>query len=103
MASTHSAVEDLALRVIWDGSAYGEFSRQHKEIFVGLKDRHFDTLDCHSNGAMLCLAALRSGETTRKFANRRRRSLRPNFEKGVLTTAIRFRRRRGNSRQKDQP
>ncbi|MGB2751832.1 MAG: hypothetical protein WBC19_07215 [Pyrinomonadaceae bacterium] len=66
MASTHSAVEDLALRVIWDGSAYGEFSRQHKEIFVGLKDRHFDTLDCHSNGAMLCLAALRSGETTAK-------------------------------------
>ena len=66
MGSSHSAIEDLALRVIWDGPAYGEFSRQHKEIFVGLKDRHFDTLDCHSNGAMLCLAALRSGDTTAK-------------------------------------
>jgi hypothetical protein len=66
MASSHSAIEDLATRVVWDGAAFGEFSRQHQEIFASLKGRQFDVLDCHSNGAMLCLAALRSGETTAK-------------------------------------
>lgn len=66
MGNSHSAIEDLATRVIWDGAEFGEFSRKHKEIFASLKGRQFDTLDCHSNGAMLCLAALRSGETTAK-------------------------------------
>ncbi|MBK5274708.1 MAG: hypothetical protein JJE30_06620 [Desulfuromonadales bacterium] len=66
MGSSHSAIEDLATRAYWDGAAFGEFSRQNKEIFASLKGRQFDTLDCHSNGAMLCLAALRSGETTAK-------------------------------------
>lgn len=64
MAGFHTPIEDLATRVVWDGASFGEFSRQHAEIFGSLKDRHFDVLDCHSNGAMLCLAALRSGETT---------------------------------------
>lgn len=66
MGSSHSAIEDLATRVIWDGAEFGEFSRKNKEIFASLKGRQFDKLDCHSNGAMLCLAALRSGETTAK-------------------------------------
>ena len=66
MGSSHSAIEDLATRVTWDGAKFGEFSRKNKEIFASLKGRQFDTLDCHSNGAMLCLAALRSGETTAK-------------------------------------
>lgn len=66
MGSAHSAVQDLATRVLWDGPSFGEFTRQHKEIFASLKGRDFETLDCHSNGAMLCLAALRSGDTTAK-------------------------------------
>lgn len=66
MASSHSAIEDLATRVVFDGSTFGEYSRQNKEIFASLSGRQFDTLDCHSNGAMLCLAALRSGKTTAK-------------------------------------
>jgi hypothetical protein len=66
MGSSHVAIEDLATRVLFDGTTFGEFSRQHREIFASLKGRQFDTLDCHSNGAMLCLAALRSGETTAK-------------------------------------
>lgn len=66
MASSHSAIEDLATRVISDGVEFGEFSRRNKEIFASLEGRDFATLDCHSNGAMLCLAALRSGATTAK-------------------------------------
>lgn len=64
VATYHNALEDLATRVIFDGAAYGEYSRQHQELFSRLKGRNFDGLDCHSNGAMLCLAALRSGEAT---------------------------------------
>lgn len=66
MGSSHTAIEDLATRVLFDGVTFGEFSREHKEIFASLKGRQFDTLDCHSNGAMLCLAALRSGDTQAK-------------------------------------
>lgn len=66
MASSHSAIEDLATRAVWDGVEFGEFSRRNKEIFASLEGREFATLDCHSNGAMLCLAALRSGATTAK-------------------------------------
>jgi hypothetical protein len=64
MGSYNTALYDLATRVVFDGATYGEYSRQHKEIFAALKGRKFDVLDCHSNGAMLCLAALRSGDTT---------------------------------------
>lgn len=66
MGSSHAAIEDFATRVLFDGATFGEFSRQNKEIFASLKGRQFDTLDCHSNGAMLCLAALRSGDTQAK-------------------------------------
>lgn len=66
MGSSHSAIEDLATRVLFDGASYGEFSRRHKEIFAALKGRSLETLDCHSNGAMLCLAALRSGDVQAK-------------------------------------
>jgi hypothetical protein len=66
MGSSHAAIEDLATRVLFDGASFGEFSRRNKEIFASLKGRQFDTLDCHSNGALLCLAALRSGDTQAK-------------------------------------
>ncbi|MFN0315732.1 MAG: hypothetical protein ACKVQA_11930 [Burkholderiales bacterium] len=66
MGSSHSAIEDLATRVLFDGATFGEFSRQNKEIFASLKGREFATLDCHSNGALVCLAALRSGDTHAK-------------------------------------
>ena len=57
MGSYNTALEDLATRVLFDSVTYGEFSRTHSEMFASLKGRKFDTLDCHSNGAMLCLAA----------------------------------------------
>lgn len=66
MVSSNNIIQDLATRAVWDGQSFGDFSRQNKEIFASLSGRQFDVLDCHSNGAMLCLAALRSGETTTK-------------------------------------
>ena len=61
MASYHNFFADLVTRVVFDGPTLGEFTKQHKEIFASLDGREFDTLDCHSNGAMLCLAALKGG------------------------------------------
>ncbi len=63
MASYNTPLKDLSERVAFDSVTYGEFSRQHQEMFKDLKGKSFETLDCHSNGAMLCLAALRSGDT----------------------------------------
>ncbi len=59
-------LEDLVTRVVFDSATFGEFSRQNQEMFKEIKGKNFDVLDCHSNGAMLCLAALRSGGTKTK-------------------------------------
>jgi hypothetical protein len=66
MGSYHTAIEDLATRVVWDGQSFGEFSAKHASVFGSLLGRQFDTLDCHSNGAMLCLAALRNPDDATK-------------------------------------
>lgn len=59
-------LEDLVTRVVFDSATFGEFSRQNQEMFREIKGKNFEVLDCHSNGAMLCLAALRSGDTKTK-------------------------------------
>jgi hypothetical protein len=66
MASSHNAIQDLTDRVVWDSSLLGEFSRQNSPIFASLTGRQFDVLDCHSNGAMICLAALFHDDTKAK-------------------------------------
>jgi hypothetical protein len=66
LASYATPLEDLASRVLFDGATYGEFSREHAPLFASLKGRSFERLDCHSNGAMLCLAALRGGDVKAK-------------------------------------
>ncbi len=53
-------------RVLRDGATLGNFSKEQREIYASLKGRSFDTLECHSNGAMLCLAALMSGDAKAK-------------------------------------
>ena len=40
----------------------GAYSTQHREAYASLRGRSFRELSCHSNGAMLCLAALRAGD-----------------------------------------
>ncbi|HLW53899.1 MAG TPA: hypothetical protein VKW06_13760 [Candidatus Angelobacter sp.] len=49
---------DLRKRVVFDEFSRGQFSREHQELYDSLKGRQFDELACHSNGAMVCLAAL---------------------------------------------
>jgi hypothetical protein len=61
-ARYHTPLGDLSERVVFDSVTYGEYSRQHQQMFKELRGKIFQTLDCHSNGAMLCLAALRSGD-----------------------------------------
>src|ERR1035437_1075336 len=49
---------DLASRVIFDEFSNGKFSTSEQAAYNSLKDRQFNELACHSNGAMVCLAAL---------------------------------------------
>jgi hypothetical protein len=56
-ASTNAAI-DLSTRVIFDELTKGQFSAEEQKAYDSLKGRQFDELACHSNGAMICLAAL---------------------------------------------
>jgi hypothetical protein len=56
-ASTDIPV-DLATRVVFDEYRNGEYSAENQAAYDSLKGRQFDELACHSNGAMVCLAAL---------------------------------------------
>jgi hypothetical protein len=49
---------DLRSRVIFDEFKNGKFSAKEQNTYALLKDRQFNELACHSNGAMICLAAL---------------------------------------------
>lgn len=53
---------DLVDRVIRDQKDDGRYSPSVRQEYARLKGRYFDVLDCHSNGAMICLAALRNGD-----------------------------------------
>lgn len=64
LAVSDSASLDLTLRVLSDNDSEGDFSRYTRENYALLKGKHFDVLDCHSNGAMICLAALRNGDAS---------------------------------------
>jgi hypothetical protein len=56
-ASTNILV-DLKNRVVFDEFQSGQFSAREQSLYNSLKDRQFGELACHSNGAMVCLAAL---------------------------------------------
>jgi hypothetical protein len=49
---------DLKNRVVFDEFKNGQFSAREQALYNSLKDRQFGELACHSNGAMICLAAL---------------------------------------------
>ena len=66
MAGSQHPLADLLERVIWDNVTLGEFTRKHSAAYASIKRRKFERLDCHSNGAVLCLAALRSCDATAK-------------------------------------
>lgn len=64
LALSDSASVDLVQRVMNDEVGAGEYSRRTRRDYDALRGRHFDVLDCHSNGAMICLAALKNGDVT---------------------------------------
>lgn len=53
---------DLASRVIWEQLRNGQATAQNQAAYNSLKDRQFNELGCHSNGAMICLAALENDD-----------------------------------------
>lgn len=63
--NTHASF-DLFKRVRYDSGQSGGYSAQNFQEYSNLKGRSFDLLDCHSNGAMICLYALLRGDITAK-------------------------------------
>jgi len=60
IAASTDALTDLASRVVFDEYSKGQFSAIEQDLYNSLKDRQFGELACHSNGAMVCLAALKN-------------------------------------------
>lgn len=58
MAGSLDLWTDLYSRVAFDDLTNGHFSAQEQLLYEKLRGKQFDELGCHSNGAMLCLAAL---------------------------------------------
>lgn len=50
------------LRLLHDDRTNGQFSAQNQAAYDSLRGRQFNDLSCHSNGAMICLAALANGD-----------------------------------------
>lgn len=62
VAESSSAFVDLVARVAWDNLAKGRATPLLQKEYDLLRGRSFDELDCHSNGAMICLAAIANGD-----------------------------------------
>lgn len=67
IADSTKAWIDLPIRVWADQLSNGKWSTgvgglKGQELYNSLRDRQFDELGCHSNGAMICLAALMKGD-----------------------------------------
>jgi hypothetical protein len=61
VAAQTSAFYDLTHRVYFDQLLNGAYTVQgDQNAYNSMKGRQFDELGCHSNGAMICLAALRN-------------------------------------------
>lgn len=58
VAASTGMFQDLRKRVIFDELSAGQATPQMQNAYNSLKGRQFDRLECHSNGAMICLAAL---------------------------------------------
>ena len=69
-ASSTLHLSDLPLpevsRLLLDELRNGRFSAKDRALYASLRHREFDRMDCHSNGAMICLAALELGDAKTK-------------------------------------
>jgi hypothetical protein len=64
IAASTDVMTDLARRVLLDEYSGGGFSADGQALYNSLSGRAFGDLACHSNGAMVCLAALSRGDIT---------------------------------------
>jgi hypothetical protein len=63
VGTSHNVAVDLLERVVFgDEFSQGWFTAEHQDLYASLRGRHATRLDCHSNGAMVCLAALALGD-----------------------------------------
>jgi len=67
LATSKWAIKDVPQRVIFDQLMSGRATPAIQEQYNLLKHKSFDVLDCHSNGAMICLAALANGDITARM------------------------------------
>jgi len=58
MATSIDNFTDLKNRVALDDLTNGQFSAREQGLYDKLRGKQFNELGCHSNGAMICLAAL---------------------------------------------
>jgi hypothetical protein len=58
IAASTATIRDLGTRVFFDHLKNGGYSRETQAGYNSLKGRSFEKLHCHSNGAMICLAAI---------------------------------------------
>ncbi|MCZ6772773.1 MAG: hypothetical protein O7G83_12475, partial [Proteobacteria bacterium] len=66
VALSSNFVADLGLRVLWDNMSKGQVTPKIARYYKLLKGKSFRQLDCHSNGAMVCLAAIANGDLKAK-------------------------------------
>lgn len=66
IAASTDVFDDLTSRVVFDQLSNGQYSASQQKAYNSLKGRQFDELACHSNGAMICLAALQNHDTLAK-------------------------------------
>ena len=62
IAASTAILKDLASRVYFDELSNGKATQQDQIAYNSLRGRAFNELGCHSNGAMICLAALENGD-----------------------------------------
>ncbi len=62
IAASTDIFTDLRKRVLFDELKNGKFSQETQISYNSLKGRQFDQLGCHSNGVMICLAAIENGD-----------------------------------------
>ena len=65
-AVSTSQLSDLARRAIFDNLNKGRATPALQEQYNLLRGRSFEPLDCHSNGAMICLGALANQDVAAK-------------------------------------
>lgn len=62
VAASNNEFRDLRTRVLFDNLRNGRASAENQALYASLTGRQFDNLDCHSNGAMVCLAAIENAD-----------------------------------------